>query len=162
MSAGLALPDERPRADAAGTSWASITCLSLLTFLLVGLGSCRSAAHPIAEDLAITEASRPGDNSVRPVAGPPAFSANGAARPRPADGRPAYTAVLAAACSSRLTSSSSGAGARRPGHWRLLVVVDGHSGRLAVGSDLPKAIALLQGGTALAPFSPRLGGFLDP
>ena len=43
-------------ADGAATSWASVTCLSLLTFLLVGLEFMPvSLLTPIARDLAVSE-----------------------------------------------------------------------------------------------------------
>ena len=55
MAIGLTL-EHAPSADGAATPWPAVTCLSLLTFLLVGLEFMPvSLLTPIARDLAVSE-----------------------------------------------------------------------------------------------------------
>ena len=165
--------DRRASADKAATPWAAVTCLSLLTFLLVGLEFMPvSLLTPIARDLAISEGQA---GQAITVSGFFAVitSLFGNALLAKLDRRLVvllYTAVL-------VTSSLAVAlapnfliflvgralvGISIGGFWSLSTAI---LARLASGRDLPKAIALLQGGTALAlvlaaPLGSFLGGLI--
>ena len=145
-------------AERAATPWAAVTCLSLLTFLLVGLEFMPvSLLTPIARDLAISEGQA---GQAITVSGLFAVltSLFGNALLAKLDRRPVvllYTAVLvvsslAVALAPNFLIFLAGRALVGIADWRLLVAVDGHPGTSGVGSDLPKAIALLQGGTAFA------------
>jgi predicted MFS family arabinose efflux permease len=157
MAIGLT-PDDFPSAERAATPWAAVTCLSLLTFLLVGLEFMPvSLLTPIASDLAISEGQA---GQAIAVSGLFAVltSLFGNALLARLDRRTVvllYTAVLVA---SSLTvalapnflvflTGRALVGIAIGGFWSLSTAI---LARLASGPDLPKAIALLQGGTAFA------------
>jgi predicted MFS family arabinose efflux permease len=159
--------------DKAATPWAAVTCLSLLTFLLVGLEFMPvSLLTPIARDLAISEGQA---GQAITVSGFFAVftSLFGNALLAKLDRRLVvlfYTAVLvisslAVALAPNLLIFLVGralVGMSIGGFWSLSTAV---LARLATGRDLPKAIALLQGGTALAlvlaaPLGSFLGGLI--
>ncbi len=161
--------EHAPSADGAATSWASVTCLSLLTFLLVGLEFMPvSLLTPIARDLAVSEGQA---GLAIAVSGLFAVitSLFGNSLLAGLDRRTVvllYTAVLTAsslavALAPNFVVFLAGralVGIAIGGFWSLSTAI---LARLASGSDLPKAIALLQGGTAFAiVIAPPLGSFL--
>ena len=168
MAIGLTL-EHAPSADGAATPWAAVTCLSLLTFLLVGLEFMPvSLLTPIARDLAVSEGQA---GLAIAVSGLFAVitSLFGNGLLAKLDRRTVvllYTAVLTAsslavALAPNFVVFLAGralVGIAIGGFWSLSTAI---LARLASGSDLPKAIALLQGGTAFAiVIAPPLGSFL--
>ncbi|MBA8836658.1 MFS transporter [Rhizobium leguminosarum] len=151
------------------TPWGAVACLSLLTFLLVGLEFLpTSLLTPIARDLSVTEGQA---GLAIAVSGFFAVitSLFGNVVLSRLDRRTVvlvYTAVLAV---SSLVVALAGSfpvfligramvGVAIGGFWSLSTAI---LARLASGPDLPKAIALLQGGTALAIVTAApLGSFL--
>ncbi|MCF6103910.1 MFS transporter [Mesorhizobium muleiense] len=161
--------DDTLAAEGPVTPWAAVTCLSLLTFLLVGLEFMPvSLLTPIAQDLAISEGQA---GQAIAVSGFFAVitSLFGNALLARFDRRTVvllYTAVLVAsslavALAPNFLVFLAGralVGIAIGGFWSLSTAI---LARLASGSDLPKAIALLQGGTALAiVIAAPLGSFL--
>lgn len=157
MSAETAL--NAPLDDHAdGTAWSAVVCLALLTFLLVGLEFMPvSLLTPIAADLAISEGLA---GQAITVSGffAVATSLFGNRFLRRLDRRTVvlvYTAILtvsslAVALAPNFTVFLIGralVGIAIGGFWSLSTAI---LARLAAGPSLPKAIALLQGGTALA------------
>lgn len=138
--------------------WAAVVCLSLLTFLLVGLEFMPvSLLTPIARDLAVSEGLA---GQAITVSGFFAVitSLFGNGLLRVIDRRSVvllYTAILvvsslAVAMAPNFTVFLLGralVGVAIGGFWSLSTAI---LARLATGANLPKAIALLQGGTALA------------
>ena len=168
MAIGLTL-EHAPSADGAATPWPAVTCLSLLTFLLVGLEFMPvSLLTPIARDLAVSEGQA---GLAIAVSGLFAVitSLFGNGLLAKLDRRTVvllYTAVLTAsslavALAPNFVVFLAGralVGIAIGGFWSLSTAI---LARLASGSDLPKAIALLQGGTAFAiVIAPPLGSFL--
>ena len=160
----------RPKA---ATPWAAVTCLSLLTFLLVGLEFLPvSLLTPIARDLAISEGQA---GLAITVSGVFAVitSLFGNALLAKLDRKTVvllYTAVLVASSLAVALAPNflvflvgrALVGMAIGGFWSLSTAI---LARLASGSDLPKAIALLQGGTAFAiviaaPLGSFLGGLI--
>lgn len=155
------------------TPWGAVVCLSLLTFLLVGLEFLpTSLLTPIARDLSVTEGQA---GLAIAVSGFFAVitSLFGNVVFAGLDRRTVvfiHTAVLAI---SSLVVALAGSfpvfligramvGIAIGGFWSLSTAI---LARLASGRDLPKAIALLQGGTALAivtaaPLGSFLGGLI--
>ncbi|MBB4226718.1 MFS transporter [Rhizobium mongolense] len=151
------------------TPWGAVICLSLLTFLLVGLEFLpTSLLTPIARDLSVTEG-----QAGLAIAASGFFavmtSLFGNVVLSRLDRRTVvfvYTAVLAV---SSLVVALAGSfpvfligramvGIAIGGFWSLSTAI---LARLASGPDLAKAIALLQGGTALAIVTAApLGSFL--
>jgi predicted MFS family arabinose efflux permease len=157
MAVGMTVNDA-PRDEVTATSWGGVACLSLLTFLLVGLEFMPvSLLTPIARDLGVTE----GEAGLAiAVSGFFAVitSLFGNGLLARLDRRTVvflYTALLtvsslAVAWAPDFTVFLAGralVGIAIGGFWSLSTAI---LARLAVASDLPKAIALLQGGTALA------------
>lgn len=140
------------------TSWAAVMCLSLLTFLLVGLEFMPvSLLTPIAQDLAISEGLA---GQAITVSGFFAVitSLFGNRLLRDMDRRSIvllYTTILvvsslAVAMAPNFAVFLVGRaliGIAIGGFWSLSTAI---LARLASGANLPKAIALLQGGTAFA------------
>jgi predicted MFS family arabinose efflux permease len=140
------------------TPWAAVVCLSLLTFLLVGLEFMPvSLLTPIARDLAVSEGLA---GQAITVSGFFAviISLFGNGLLRGMDRRSVvllYTTILvvsslAVAVAPNFTVFLLGralVGVAIGGFWSLSTAI---LARLATGANLPKAIALLQGGTALA------------
>lgn len=168
MAIGLALEQATWRHEAA-TPWPAVTCLSLLTFLLVGLEFMPvSLLTPIARDLAITEGQA---GLAIAVSGFFAVitSLFGNGLLIRLDRRSVvllYTGLLTAsslavALAPNFIVFLAGralVGIAIGGFWSLSTAI---LARLASGSELPKAIALLQGGTAFAiVIAPPLGSFL--
>lgn len=140
------------------TPWAAVVCLSLLTFLLVGLEFMPvSLLTPIAQDLSISEGLAGQAITISGVfAVITSLFGNGLLRGM--DRRSVvllYTAILlvsslAVAMAPNFTVFLIGralVGIAIGGFWSLSTAI---LARLATGADLPKAIALLQGGTAFA------------
>lgn len=140
------------------TPWAAVVCLSLLTFLLVGLEFMPvSLLTPIAQDLSISEGLAGQAITISGVfAVITSLFGNGLLRGM--DRRSVvllYTAILlvsslAVAMAPNFTVFLIGralVGIAIGGFWPLSTAI---LARLATGADLPKAIALLQGGTAFA------------
>ncbi|WEX78115.1 MFS transporter [Sinorhizobium numidicum] len=165
--------DETPSAERTTTPWAAVTCLSLLTFLLVGLEFMPvSLLTPIAQDLSISEGQA---GQAVTVSGFFAVitSLFGNALLATLDRKTVvllYTAVLVASSLAVALAPNfvvflvgrALVGISIGGFWSLSTAV---LARLASGSDLPKAIALLQGGTAFAlvlaaPLGSFLGGLI--
>ena len=155
------------------TRWSAVTCLSLLTFLLVGLEFLPvSLLTPIASDLSVSEGQA---GLAITVSGVFAVitSLFGNALLTKIDRKMVvllYTAVLAA--SSLAVALAPNflvfligrvlVGISIGGFWSLSTAI---LARLASSRDLPKAIALLQGGTAFAlvlaaPLGSFLGGLI--
>lgn len=140
------------------TPWAAVVCLSLLTFLLVGLEFMPvSLLTPIAQDLAISEGLA---GQAITVSGFFAVitSLFGNGLLGAMDRRSVvllYTTILvvsslAVAMAPNFTVFLLGRaliGVAIGGFWSLSTAI---LARLATGANLPKAIALLQGGTAFA------------
>lgn len=155
------------------TPWGAVTCLSLLTFLLVGLEFLPvSLLTPIARDLSVSEGQAGLAITVSGVfAVLTSLFGNGflAKWDRKAVVL-IYTGVLAlsslaVALAPNFAVFLAGralVGVAIGGFWSLSTAI---LARLASKSDLPKAIALLQGGTALAivvaaPLGSFLGGLI--
>ncbi|CCF00932.1 putative MFS family transporter protein (plasmid) [Sinorhizobium fredii HH103] len=168
LTLGETLSPERPT-----TPWAAVACLSLLTFLLVGLEFMPvSLLTPIAHDLAISEGQA---GQAITVSGFFAVitSLFGNALLTRLDRKTVvllYTAVLVASSLAVALAPSfvvflvgrALVGISIGGFWSLSTAI---LARLASGPDLPKAIALLQGGTAFAlvlaaPLGSFLGGLI--
>ena len=158
---------------AAATPWSAVTCLSLLSFLLVGPEFLPvSLLTPIAAVLVIS-AGQPGLAIAVSGFFAVVTSLFGNVLLSRLDRRTAvllYTAILA--FSSLVVGLAPGfmvflagralVGIAIGGFWSLSTAI---LARLATGSDLPKAIAVLQGGTALAivvaaPLGSFLGGLI--
>lgn len=172
MSIELTLNETSLR-DGAATRWSAVTCLSLLTFLLVGLEFLPvSLLTPIAGDLSVSEGQAGLAITVSGIFAV-ATSLFGNAVLTKIDRRTVvllYTAVLAA--SSLAVALAPNflvflvgrvlVGVSIGGFWSLSTAI---LARLASSRDLPKAIALLQGGTAFAlvlaaPLGSFLGGLI--
>ncbi|NZD64239.1 MFS transporter [Rhizobium sp. WYCCWR 11290] len=172
MSIELTL-NETSLGESAATRWSAVTCLSLLTFLLVGLEFLPvSLLTPIAGDLSVSEGQAGLAITVSGVFAV-ATSLFGNAILTKIDRRTVvllYTAVLAA--SSLAVALAPNflvflvgrvlVGVSIGGFWSLSTAI---LARLASSRDLPKAIALLQGGTAFAlvlaaPLGSFLGGLI--
>ncbi|MBZ9790997.1 MFS transporter [Rhizobium sp. 3T7] len=151
------------------TPWGAVACLSLLTFLLVGLEFLpTSLLTPIARDLSVTEGQA---GLAIAVSGFFAVMTSlfGNTVLSRVDRRTVvlvYTAVLAVSSLVVALAVSfpvflmgrAMVGIAIGGFWSLSTAI---LARLASGPDLPKAIALLQGGTALAIVAAApLGSFL--
>ncbi|EHJ95404.1 MFS family transporter [Agrobacterium tumefaciens 5A] len=151
------------------TPWSAVTCLSLLTFLLVGLEFMPvSLLTPIARDLSITEGQA---GLAIAVSGFFAVvtSLFGNRLLGQLDRKTVvlfYTSILT--LSSLTVALAPGylifligramVGIAIGGFWSLSTAI---LARLASGPDLPRAIALLQGGTAMAIVAAApLGSFL--
>ena len=156
-------------AERGATPWAAVTCLSLLTFLLVGLEFMPvSLLTPIAQDLAVSEGQA---GLAIAVSGLFAVitSLFGNSLLAKLDRRTVvllYTAVLVASSLAVALAPNfvvflvgrALVGIAIGGFWSLSTAI---LARLASGSDLPKAIALLQGGTAFAiVIAAPIGSFL--
>lgn len=138
--------------------WAAVLCLSLLTFLLVGLEFMpASLLTPISQDLSVSEGLA---GQAITVSGVFAVitSLFGNSLLRGMDRRSVvllYTAALvlsslAVAMAPNFAVFLLGRaliGVAIGGFWSLATAI---LARLATGANLPKAIALLQGGTAFA------------
>ncbi|PDT33209.1 MFS transporter [Rhizobium sp. M10] len=160
-------------ADIAETPWAAVTSLSLLTFLLVGLEFLPvSLLTPIARELAVSEGQAGLAITISGVfAVTTSLFGNGFLSKW--DRKAVvllYTGVLAlsslaVALAPNFTVFLLGralVGVAIGGFWSLSTAI---LARLASKSDLPKAIALLQGGTAFAvviaaPLGSFLGGLI--
>ncbi|PCK84122.1 MFS transporter [Rhizobium sophoriradicis] len=160
-------------ADIAETPWAALTCLSLLTFLLVGLEFLPvSLLTPIARELAVSEGQAGLAITISGVfAVTTSLFGNGFLSKW--DRKAVvllYTGMLAlsslaVALAPNFTVFLLGralVGVAIGGFWSLSTAI---LARLASKSDLPKAIALLQGGTAFAiviaaPLGSFLGGLI--
>jgi hypothetical protein len=159
--------------ETAETPWGAVTCLSLLTFLLVGLEFLPvSLLTPIARDLSVSEGQAGLAITVSGVfAVLTSLFGNGflAKWDRKAVVL-IYTGVLAlsslaVALAPNFAVFLAGralVGVAIGGFWSLSTAI---LARLASKSDLPKAIALLQGGTAFAvvvaaPLGSFLGGLI--
>jgi predicted MFS family arabinose efflux permease len=144
--------------DGAGTPWSAVACLSLLTFLLVGLEFLPvSLLTPIALDLAVSEGQAGlaiGVSGLFVVI----TSLFGNNLLRGLDRRSVvllYTAILVASSLTVAFAPSFAifligralVGVAIGGFWSLSTAI---LARLVTNTDLPKAIALLQGGTALS------------
>jgi predicted MFS family arabinose efflux permease len=150
--------DHTASADSGTTPWGAVTCLSLLTFLLVGLEFMPvSLLTPIARDLAISEGQAGLSIAVSGFFAV-VTSLFGNALLARHDRRAVvvlYTAVLVASSLAVALGPNffvfligrALVGISIGGFWSLSTAI---LARLARGPDLPKAIALLQGGTALA------------
>jgi predicted MFS family arabinose efflux permease len=145
-------------AEPSATRWAAITCLSLLTFLLVGLEFMPvSLLTPIAQDLAVTEGRAGQAITVSGIFA--VITSLFGNRLLAGLNRKAvvqlYTAVLVA--SSLIVALAPNfpifmvgralVGIAIGGFWSLSTAI---LARLAQPGDLPRAITLLQAGTALA------------
>ncbi len=159
--------------EAADTPWAAVTCLSLLTFLLVGLEFLPvSLLTPIARDLSVSEGQAGLAITISGIFAV-ATSLFGNGFLSNWDRKAVvllYTGVLAlsslaVALAPNFAVFLAGralVGVAIGGFWSLSTAI---LARLASKSDLPKAIALLQGGTALAivvaaPLGSFLGGLI--
>ncbi|MBB4234515.1 MFS transporter [Rhizobium esperanzae] len=165
--------DETRATEGAATRWAAVTCLSLLTFLLVGLEFLPvSLLTPIAGELSVSEGQA---GLAITVSGVFAVitSLFGNAFLGKTDRKAVvllYTAVLVASSLAVALAPNflvflvgrSLIGISIGGFWSLSTAI---LARLASNRDLPKAIALLQGGTAFAlvlaaPLGSFLGGLI--
>lgn len=152
-----------------GTRWAAVTCLSLLTFVLIASEFMPvSLLTPIASELGITEGQAGQAISISGFFAV-VTSLFGNALLKGLDRRNAvllYTAVLVVSglvvtfAPDYLTFMVGRAliGISIGGFWSLSTAI---LARLVSGADLPKAIAMLQGGTAFAAvIAAPLGSFL--
>ncbi|MDR9803089.1 MFS transporter [Rhizobium hidalgonense] len=172
MSIELTL-DETPMTERAATRWAAVTCLSLLTFLLVGLEFLPvSLLTPIAAELSVSEGQAGFAITVSGVFAV-ITSLFGNAFLGKTDRKSVvllYTAILVASSLAVALAPNfpvflvgrSLIGISIGGFWSLSTAI---LARLASSRDLPKAIALLQGGTAFAlvlaaPLGSFLGGLI--
>ncbi|CAN7419975.1 MFS transporter [Pararhizobium sp. LjRoot255] len=165
--------NESFEAEQETTPWSAVACLSLLTFLLVGLEFMPvSLLTPIAQDLSITEGQA---GLAIAVSGFFAVftSLFGNKLLSTLDRKTVvllYTAVLTASSLAVALAPTylifllgrALVGVAIGGFWSLSTAI---LARLASGGDLPKAIALLQGGTAMAivtaaPLGSFLGGLI--
>jgi predicted MFS family arabinose efflux permease len=161
--------DDTLSVEKAATPWAAVICLSLLTFLLVGLEFLPvSLLTPIAQDLAVSEGQA---GQAIAVSGLFAVitSLFGNTLLAKLDRRTVvllYTAVLAASSLAVALAPSFSVflvgralvGIAIGGFWSLSTAI---LARLASEAELSKAIALLQGGTAFAiVIAAPLGSFL--
>ncbi|EJC72536.1 arabinose efflux permease family protein [Rhizobium leguminosarum bv. trifolii WSM2012] len=165
--------DETPMTASAATRWAAVTCLSLFTFLLVGLEFLPvSLLTPIAAELSVSEGQA---GLAITVSGVFAVitSLFGNAFLGKTDRKSVvllYTAILVASSLAVALAPNfpvflvgrSLIGISIGGFWSLSTAI---LARLASSRDLPKAIALLQGGTAFAlvlaaPLGSFLGGLI--
>jgi predicted MFS family arabinose efflux permease len=149
--------------------WAPVVCLSLLTFLLVGLEFLPvSLLTPIAQDLQITEGQAGLAITVSGffAVGTSLFGNGLLARIGRKSVVLIYTAILTVsslivAVAPNFATFLIGralVGLAIGGFWSLSTAI---LARLASSSELPKAIALLQGGTAFAiVIAPPIGSFL--
>lgn len=161
--------DEITHTEAAETPWAAVTCLSLLTLLLVGLEFLPvSLLTPIARDLSVSEGQTGLAITISGLfAVVTSLFGNGALSKfdRKAvvlfyTGVLAFSSLVVALAPSFAVFLVARAlvGVAIGGFWSLSTAI---LARLASKSDLPKAIALLQGGTALAVvIAAPLGSFL--
>ena len=165
--------DEMISPEMAETPWAAVICLSLLTFLLVGLEFLPvSLLTPIARDLSVSEGQAGLAITMSGVfAVLTSLIGNGLLSK--VDRKAVvllYTGILvisslAVALAPNFAVFLAGRaliGVAIGGFWSLSTAI---LARLASKSDLPKAIALLQGGTALAvviaaPLGSFLGGLI--
>ncbi|MBB3649262.1 putative MFS family arabinose efflux permease [Rhizobium sp. BK619] len=172
MAIDLTANDAIP-AETVETPWAAVTCLSLLTFLLVGLEFLPvSLLTPIAAELSVSAGQAGMAITVSGVfAVITSLFGNGFLSK--CDRKAVvllYTGVLvlsslAVAFAPTFAVFLAGralVGVAIGGFWSLSTAI---LARLASKSDLPKAIALLQGGTALAivvaaPLGSFLGGLI--
>ncbi|WP_299006007.1 MFS transporter [uncultured Caulobacter sp.] len=150
--------DKTAALKSASTPWAAVTCLALLTFLLVGLEFMPvSLLTPIARDLAISEGQA---GQAIAVSGLFAVvtSLFGNAVLAALDRKAVILLCTAVLVASSLAVAAAPnfsvfligralVGIAIGGFWSLSTAI---LARLASGPDLSKAIALLQGGTALA------------
>jgi predicted MFS family arabinose efflux permease len=167
VSTTLAIDDATP--ERTGTAWGAVTCMSLLTFVLVGSEFMPvSLLTPIAQDFAVTEGQA--GQSIA-ISGLFAIitSLFGNSLLTRIDRRSVvllYTAILVA--SGLITAFAPNyatfmfgrvlVGIAIGGFWSLSTAI---LARLATSTDLPKALAMLQGGTALATvIAAPLGSFL--
>lgn len=168
MAIELTLNDTA-QAERATTPWAAVTSLALLAFLLVGLEFLpASLLTPIAQDLAISEGQA---GQTIAVSGFFAVitSLFGNSFLTRLDRRTVvllYTAVLTLSSLAVALApnffvfliSRALVGISVGGYWSLSTAI---LARMAFGSDLPKAITLLQGGVAFAiVIAAPLGSFL--
>ncbi len=172
MAIELTANDAIP-AETVETPWAAVTCLSLLTFLLVGLEFLPvSLLTPIARDLSVSEGQAGLAITISGIfAVVTSLFGNGFLSKW--DRKAVvllYTGVLAlsslaVALAPNFAVFLAGralVGVAIGGFWSLSTAI---LARMASKSDLPKAIALLQGGTALAivvaaPLGSFLGGLI--
>ncbi|EJC83477.1 arabinose efflux permease family protein [Rhizobium leguminosarum bv. trifolii WSM2297] len=165
--------DEAPTIEGAATPWAAVTCLSLLTFLLVGLEFLPvSLLIPIAAELSVSEGQAGMAITVSGVFAV-VTSLFGNAFLAKIDRKTVvllYTVVLVASSLAVALAPNflvflvgrALVGMSIGGFWSLSTAI---LSRLASSHDLPKAIALLQGGTAFAlvlaaPLGSFLGGLI--
>lgn len=165
--------DETALTGGAATPWAAVSCLSLFTFLLMGLEFLPvSLLTPIARDLSVSEG-QAGMAITVSGAFAVATSLFGSAFLATIDRKTVvllYTAVfvassLAVALAPNFIVLLVGralVGIAIGGFWSLSTAIPA---RLASSGDLAKAIALLQGGTAFAlvlaaPLGSFLGGLI--
>ncbi len=153
----------------AGTQWAAVTCLSLLTFVLIASEFMPvSLLTPIANELGITEGQAGQAISISGLFAV-VTALFGNALLKGLDRRNAvllYTALMVVSglivtlAPTYLVFMVGRAliGVSIGGFWSLSTAI---LARLVSGSDLPKAIAMLQGGTAFASvIAAPLGSFL--
>jgi len=153
----------------AGTQWAAVTCLSLLTFVLIASEFMPvSLLTPIANELGITEGQAGQAISISGLFAV-ITALFGNALLKGLDRRNAvllYTALMVVSglivtfAPTYLVFMVGRAliGVSIGGFWSLSTAI---LARLVSGSDLPKAIAMLQGGTAFASvIAAPLGSFL--
>jgi predicted MFS family arabinose efflux permease len=158
-----------PAAAGAGTQWAAVTCLSLLTFVLIASEFMPvSLLTPIANELGITEGQAGQAISISGLFAM-VTALFGNALLKGLDRRNAVLLYTALMVVSGLTVTVAPnylifmvgralIGISIGGFWSLSTAI---LARLVSGSDLPKAIAMLQGGTALASvIAAPLGSFL--
>jgi len=156
-----------PATAGAGTQWAAVTCLSLLTFVLIASEFMPvSLLTPIANELGITEGQAGQAISISGLFAV-ITALFGNALLKGLDRRNAvllYTALMVVSglivtlAPTYLVFMVGRAliGVSIGGFWSLSTAI---LARLVSGSDLPKAIAMLQGGTASVIAAP-LGSFL--
>ena len=167
MSAAEISAGALPRAE--GTEWGAVLCISLLTFVLVGSEFMPvSLLTPIAREFAVTEG-QAGQSIAISGLFAIVTSLFGNALLSRLDRRTIillYTAVLVA--SGLLTALATSfavfmlgrilVGIAIGGFWSLSTAI---LARLSAPADLPRAMALLQGGTALASvIAAPLGSFV--
>lgn len=158
-----------PATAGAGTQWAAVTCLSLLTFVLIASEFMPvSLLTPIANELGITEGQAGQAISISGLFAV-VTALFGNALLKGMDRRNAvllYTALMVVSglivtfAPTYLVFMVGRAliGVSIGGFWSLSTAI---LARLVSGSDLPKAIAMLQGGTAFASvIAAPLGSFL--
>ncbi len=164
----LSIPADTLRSPT-GTAWGAVTCLSLLTFVLVASEFMPvSLLTPIAAELGITEG---GAGQAIAISGLFAIATSlfGNSLLSRLDRRTVvllYTGTLVVSGLSVALAPNYAVfmfgralvGIAIGGFWSLSTAI---LARLATGRDLPKAMAMLQGGTALAAvIAAPLGSFL--